>query len=142
MAASIDPLFAIVPRHGTALLGTRDTTALPTGLTTTPANVSTIITGVAAGTKITAVLFKACGVTAAGVINLFVYDSTTYSLYDQIYVDAITATNVLPAYRLLKTYVDLDLPTASWSLRATHTCAAATNDSILRVQAFGADYTA
>lgn len=128
------PAFASVPRIGNALAHATLDTSL-----TAPTNVATIITGVAAGTKIEEVIFQAVGTTVAGVINLFIYDGSEYDLLDQFLVPAVTSSTTAKAWRASRQYPNLLLPTASYSLRFTQTIAG--NQAMFEGTAFGGDLT-
>lgn len=127
MASS--PAFASTPSLGSASLGGFDTSL------TAPSTVSTIVTGGSSGTKINEIVIQGTGTTVAGVVNIFVYDGS-YSLIDQVLVSAVTSSTTAVAFRAVRQYANLVLPSSSWTLRATHTVTG--NDTNkLRVSAFG-----
>ena len=131
MASSMN--FAGTPRIGAvALTGTADTSY------TSPSSVATVITGVAAGTRINEVVVQMTAtVSSATMVRLWLYDSstTTYYLYDEIAITAATGSQSVTQTRAFRQYDNLVLPSSSWSLRATcHTTNAG------NVQAFGVDY--
>lgn len=126
MAAA--PQFAVTPRIGAVSIATADSSY------TAPTNVGTVITGVAAGTRITEVVVKSAATSAAAVVRLFLHDGTTFWLFDEFQVAAVTASSTLATNRVVRTYDNLVLPSASWSLRATTSVAQATH-----VTAHGAD---
>lgn len=74
--------------------------------------------------------------TVAGLVYVFLYDGTTYHLFDTYVVTAITASATVVPYRYSKTYANLLLK-SGWSLRASqsHT----TNASIIKCIGFGGD---
>ena len=126
MAAS--PAFAVTPRVGAVSIATADSSY------TAPSNVGTVLTGVSTGTKINEVVVKSAATSAAAVVRLWLYDSTTYWLLDEIQVSAVTGSSTLAQNRVSVTYSNLVLPSASWSLRATTSVAQTTH-----VIALGAD---
>ena len=130
MAAT--PAFAATPRTGSIIASATLDASL-----TAPTNVGIIITGVAAGTKIEQVVMQALGTTAAGVVNLFLFDATTYHLIDQFLVPVVVSSTTARAWQSARNYANLLLPTASWSLRFTVTVAGL--QSLIKATAFGGD---
>lgn len=123
------PSFAVTPRIGSVALGSADTSH------TAPTNVVTVMTGVAAGTRIAEVVVQMTAtVSAATMVRLFLYDGSTYYLFDEVAIPAATGSQSVKQTRVSATYNNLVLPSASWSLRATvHSSNAGT------VTALGAD---
>jgi hypothetical protein len=67
-------------------------------------------------------------------VRLFLYDGTTYRLFDEISIAAATVSASVKATRVSTLYNNLVLPSASWSLVAsTH------NAESMDVTALGAD---
>lgn len=126
MAAA--PTFAVTPRIGAVSIATADSSY------TAPTNVGTVLTGVAAGTRINEVVIKSAATSSAAVVRLFLYDGTTYWLFDEVVIAAITGSSTAATQRTRLTYDNLVLPSASWSLRATTSVSQATH-----VTAHGAD---
>ena len=126
MAAS--PVFAVTPRIGNVSIATAESSY------TAPTNVGTLITGVASGTRVAEVVVKAAATSAAAIVRLFLYDGTTYWLFDEITVAAATGSATVQQTRVSTTYNNLILPSASWSVRVTTSVAQATH-----VTALGAD---
>lgn len=131
MAAS--PSFAATPVTWAGLVPATADTSL-----TAPTNVTTLGTGGASGTKIDSISCQAVGSTAAGVVNVFLHDGTTYHLFDQFLVPAVTSSTTARAWRQSRSYPDLVLPSSSWSLRATNTVSS--NQSMIKVVAVGGDF--
>lgn len=133
MAASAQ--YAATPKVGSALLTTADTSL------TAPTTVGTVITAGASGTRIDYIDVQGVATTSAGIVNLFVFDGTTYSLWAQVPVIAITSSTTAPAFQAtLSSNVNanqlpLVLPTG-WSLRATTSVA----QTGIRVIALGGDF--
>ena len=126
MAAA--PVFTVTPRIGAVSIATADSSY------TAPTNVGTLITGVAAGTRVNEICIKLAATSAAAVVRIFLYDGTTYWLFDELIVGAITGSSTVAQFRVTKTYDSLVLPNASWSVRVTTSISQATH-----VTAFGAD---
>lgn len=126
MAAN--PAFATTPRIGIGQVSTANTNRDGTG------TIATIITGVAAGTRINEIVVEATTTTTAGMVRLYLNDGTNTRLFDEFVIPAITASGSAQAYRAVKTYDNLVLPSASWSLRAS-----TNNAETFNVIIFGAD---
>ena len=82
-----DPAFAVTPRIGAVSISTAETSL------TAPTSVGTLITGVAAGTRIAEIVVKCAATSAASIVRVFLYDGTTYWLFDEIVVAAATSSN-------------------------------------------------
>jgi len=122
------PAFATTPRIGAVSIATADSSY------TAPTNVGTVITGVAAGTRISEVVVKCAATSSAAIVRLFLYDGTTYWLFDEVTIAAATGSSTVQQTRVSVVYNNLILPSASWSLRATTSVSQATH-----VTALGAD---
>jgi tetrahydromethanopterin S-methyltransferase subunit D len=134
---STDPQFAATVSLGGALLGaTAETDTL------TPAQTSVIVTAGTNGTKIEQVTVHAAktgtliATTVAGLVYLFLYDGSTYRLFDTITVAATVASTTAAPFHLNTLYTNLVLK-SGWSLRASQSIVG--NVSILQVLAFGGD---
>ena len=128
------PAFASTVNLGSGLVSATLDTSL-----TAPTNVTTIVTGVAAGTKIEELVFQGVGTTVASVVNVFLYDGSTYHLYDQALITAVTSSTTAVAFRNTRQYTNLLLKDNTWSLRVTNTVAG--NQSMIKVTATGGDLT-
>lgn len=128
------PKFASTPRVGSGLVSATLDTSL-----TAPSNVTTLLTGVAAGTKVEEIVVQGVGTTVAGVLNVFLYDGSTYHLIDQFSISAVTSSATAVAYRSVRQYTNLLLADNTWSLRVAQTVSG--NQSMLKVTATGADLT-
>jgi hypothetical protein len=124
------PAFATTPRIGAVSIATADSSY------TAPSNVGTVLTGVAAGTRIAEVVVKCAATSSAAIVRLFLYDSSTtaYYIFDEVTVAAATGSSTVQQTRVSVVYNNLILPSASWSLRATTSVSQATH-----VTALGAD---
>lgn len=103
---ALDPSFASVVRDPDfAVLSAANTNRDGTG------TVVVACTGAASGTKINEVVATATGTTTAGMIRLFltVDGGTTWRLFDEIAVTAITPSGTVAAYRARRTYDNLIL---------------------------------
>jgi hypothetical protein len=127
--------YASTPKFGSANLTTADTSL------TAPTTVGTIVTAGASGTRIDYIDIQGVATTVAGLINLFVYDGTTYVLWNQVPVIAITSSTTAPAFAAFlssnnnSNIMPLTLPTG-YSLRATTSVA----QTGIRVTAYGGDF--
>ena len=102
---------------------------------TAPTNVTTIVTGGTNGTKIEELIFQGVGTTVAGVVNVFLYDGSTYHLYDQVLVAAVTSSTTAIAFRTTRQYANLFLKDNTWTLRVSTTVAGL--QSMVKVTATG-----
>jgi len=117
--------FAITPRIGAVSIATAEASY------TAPTNVGTLITGVAAGTRIAEIVVKCAATSAAAVVRFFLYDGTTYYLFDEVTVAAATGSSTVQQTRVSTTYANLVLPSASWSVRVTTSVSQATHVTAL-----------
>jgi hypothetical protein len=107
------PAFATTPRIGLGQVSTANTNRDGTG------TIATILTGVAAGTRINEITIEGTGTTTAGMVRLYLHDGTNTRMFDEFPIPANTASHFVAAYRTTKTYDNLVLPSASWSIRAS-----------------------
>lgn len=122
------PAFATVPRIGSAQVSAANTNRDGTG------TIVTVITGVAAGTRIAEVVVEATVATTAGMVRLYLFDGTNTRLFDEVAIAAATPSASVRTTRVSTVYTNLILPSASWQLRAsTH------NAEAINVIALGAD---
>jgi hypothetical protein len=126
MASS--PAFAPTPRIGSAAISAANTNRDGSG------TVVTVITGVAAGTKINEIDIQATVTTTAGMVRLFLYDGSNYRPLMEVPVSAVTVSASVSAFSASRFFDHLVLPSASWSIVAsTH------NAEAFTVTALGAD---
>lgn len=127
--------YASTPKVGVALLTAADTSL------TAPTTVGTVLTAGASGSRIDYIEIMGVATTVAGLINLFIYDGTTYTLWQQIPVYAITTSTTTPSFTANlasnsnANIMPLTLPTG-YSLRATTTTA----QTGVKVIAYGGDF--
>lgn len=131
-----NPAYAATVNNNAALL-----TALETNLQV-PTQAVLILTAGATGTKIEEIVVEATATslvptTVAGLVYLFLYDGSTYHLFDVVAVTAITASATAAGFRSSKMYNNLVLKNG-WKLYAANSVSG--NNSVLKVHAFGADY--
>lgn len=123
-----NPNFASTVRASAAIISTADTSR------TAPTNVGTVLTAGASGSRIDEIDITATGTTTSGVVRLWLYNGTTYYLFQEILVSAITPSVTQASFSSTSTYNNLMLPTG-WSLRAT-----TNNAEEFDVIAFGGDF--
>lgn len=110
--------YASTPAVGTALLTTADTSL------TAPTTVGTVLTAGASGSRIDYIDIQGVATTNAGLVNLFLFDGTTYHLWQQVPIQAVTSSTTAPAFTTTLSsnananIMPLCIPTG-WSLRAT-----------------------
>ena len=131
-----NPGYAATPLHGAAVL-----TALETDLQV-PTQAVSVIGTQTNGAKIEEIVVEAIATTliattVAGLVYIWIYNGSTYFLYDVIPVTAVTASATGAGFRLSKSYNNLILESTE-SLYAGNSVAG--NDSKLVVHAFGGAY--
>ncbi len=130
MASS--PAFAATPRASAATISTAESSR------TAPTNVGTVWTAGTAGSRIERVIIEATGTTTAGMVRLFLYNGSTYFLFAEVSVSAITPSGTVAAFNAPLSFalpgLELFLPNG-WSLRAT-----TQNAESFNVIAFGGDF--
>lgn len=126
MAAS--PVFAVTPRITNVSIATADSSY------TSPTNVGTLITGASTGTRIAEIVVKNAATSAAAIVRVFLYNGSSYFLFDEITVAAAAASATVQTNRVSTLYNNLILPDSTWSIRVTTSVSQATH-----VTALGAD---
>jgi hypothetical protein len=126
------PAFISTPRLTSASISAANTAIDGTG------TITSLMTGVAAGTRVLEVDVQCSATSAAALVNLFISTNsgTSWSLFDQIAVTAATVSTTVKGNRNTATYTNLILPSASAQLGVTTTIAQAT-----QVFALGGDLT-
>jgi hypothetical protein len=122
------PVFAVTPRISSVSIATAEASY------TAPTSFGTLITGASTGTRISEIVVKCAATSAAAIVRIFLYDGTTYFLFDEITVAAATGSATVQQTRVSNTYNNLILPSASYSVRVTTSVAQVTH-----VIALGAD---
>ena len=133
---AVDPQFASTPKVGAAIPGNAETSL------TVPTLAAVVLTAGTNGSKVEEIVVEAVTTsltptTVAGLVYIFLYDGTTYHLFDTLAVTAVTASTTVPPFRTNKPYTNLLVP-AGWSLRASQSIAG--NASLLKVTAIGGDF--
>lgn len=128
---STDPAFASVINNNSATVSATLDTSL-----TAPTNAVTVFTAGANGSAIYEMVLEGLLTTVAGVCNIFLHDGSTYHLFEQALVTAITSSTTATAYRWNKAYPNLYIKNG-WTVRFTQTIAG--NQSGLKLSVFGAD---
>ena len=126
MASS--PVFAVTPRIGAVSIATAEASY------TAPSSVGTLITGASTGTRIAEIVVKNAATSAAAIVRIFLYDGSTYWLFDEVTIAAATGSSTVQQTRVSTTYNNLILPSSSWSVRVTTSVSQTTH-----VTALGAD---
>lgn len=132
MAANTSPIFGLTPVIWKNTVSTANTNRDGTG------TIATIGSAGANGTRIEEIVVKATGDPADSVVTIFLYDGSTYFLYDEFDIgDPAAASTTVAGYREPRSYRNLVLP-SGWSLRAAITVAL--TSGVINVFAFGSDY--
>lgn len=127
--------YAATPKVGSALLTTADTSL------TAPTTVGTVFTAGSSGSRIDYIDIQGVATTTACLVNLFIHDGSTYFLWQQVPVLAITSSTTVPAFTAALSsnsnanIMPLTLPTG-YSLRA----AVSVTQTGVRVIAYGGDF--
>jgi hypothetical protein len=105
--ANTSPIFALVPE--TKIVTVTDATTDRTGATTT--NLAELLTAGTDGTKITQIGAKVAGDNTACLVLIFITDTAGANpkLYDEIGLEAITASTTVTSQRAVTAYSDLQL---------------------------------
>lgn len=122
------PNFAATPRFGGVSIASADTSR------TAPTNVGTVFTAGSSGSRIDEVTITAAGTSTANVVRLFIYTGSTYYLFMEVLITAITPSASVDSYTTTLTFNSLVLPSGH-SLRAT-----TNNAETYHVMAFGGDF--
>ena len=126
------PNFTSTSRLATAAVSAANTNRDGTG------TIVTVLTGVAAGTKVFEVDVQMTVTSTAGMVRLFLSSDTgaTWKLFDEVAIAAATVSASVKGTRVATQYTNLILPSASWVLgAATHNAEASV------VTALGGDLT-
>lgn len=107
MAANTQPIFALTPELSFATVTSATTDR--TGATQT--NLVTLLTAATNGTKITQIGAKVAGNNGATLVLIFISDSngSNFKLFDEIGLNAVTASTVITSQRNVTAYSDLQL---------------------------------
>ena len=129
---AVTPNFTSTARLATASVSAANANRDGTG------TIVTVLTGVAAGTKVFEVDVQMTVTSTAGMVRLFLSSDsgTTWKLFDEVAIAAATASASVKATRVATQYTNLILPSASWVLGA-----ATNNAEASVVTALGGDLT-
>jgi hypothetical protein len=129
---ALNPAFISNPRLTAANVSTANTAIDGTG------TITTLIAGVAAGTRVLEIDVQCAATTTAANVNIFISSDggSTYRLFDQISVSAATPSATVKANRNVTAYTNLVLPSTSHVLGVTTSVSQSTN-----VIALGGDLT-
>jgi hypothetical protein len=126
------PAFISTPRTASVSLSSANTAIDGTG------TITSLISGVAAGTRVLEIDVQCSATSAAALVNLFLTTDggTTWRLFDQIAVTAATVSTTVKGNRNTATYQNLILPNTNTQIGVTTSIAQAT-----QVFALGGDLT-
>ena len=128
-----NPAFAATPHAGCFLTPATLDTSL-----TAPTNTSTVFTAGASGSRVDTIrICQVATTSGAGVLNIFLYDGSTYHLIDLYAYGAATLSTTSEAQPVDIYYQNLVFATG-WSIRVSVTTAA--GQSAFKVTAFGGDF--
>lgn len=126
------PLYAATPHNAAGSLTTGNLNRDGTGA------IVVIFTAGANGSKINEITVKATAQPADSTVVFYLYDGTTFWVYDEWDIGAPAAGSATVAsYRETRTYTNLVLMT-TWSLRASVTVTP--TSGTIRAHAFGGDF--
>lgn len=109
MAANVSPIFPETPVIGIATLTSATAITSRANITGTTGLVP--LTPVSTdGKRIDSIRVKGKGTTVASILSIWLYNGTTSFLYDEIVIDAVTASNTAISDLGSRTYSDLALP--------------------------------
>jgi hypothetical protein len=124
------PQYASTPVAWTGLVpSTADTS------NTAPTHVTSLGSAGSNGTKVTQVDIVPTATVVAGIVNVFLYDGTTYHLHEPVTIAAATVSTTAAPVKQSYTYDNLVIPNG-WSLAVSNTVSG--NVSLVEVNAFGA----
>lgn len=132
MSANTQPIFPLTPRIAIASVSTANTNRDGTG------TIATICSAAANGTRIEEIVVKATGDPADSVVTIFIYDGSSYWLFDEFDIgDPAAASTTVAGHRESRPYRNLVLP-SGYSIRAAITVAP--TSGVVNVECFGGDF--
>lgn len=122
-----NPSFLSTARYAAVNVSTANTAIDGTG------TITSLLTGVAAGTRVLEIDVQCAATSAAALVNIFISadSGTTWRLFDQITVSAATASNTVKANRNFVSYTNLILPGTTFVLGVTTSISQSTNVIVL-----------
>lgn len=126
------PAFVSTPRLTSVSLSSANTAIDGSG------TITSLISGVAAGTRVLEIAAQCSATSAAALVNVFISadSGSTWKLFDQITISAATVSTTVKGNRNTATYQNLILPGTAYSIGVTTTIAQAT-----QVHALAGDLT-
>ena len=117
------PQFISTPRIATANTATANTAIDGTG------TITSVIQGVATGTRVLEIVVKLAATSAAAQVNLFLStdSGTTWVCFDSVTVAAATVSTTVASNRTSRTYANLLLASSAYRVGFTTTIAQSTN---------------
>ncbi len=109
MAANVSPIFPETPVIGIATLTSATAITSRANITGTTGLVQ-LTPASTDGKRIDSIRVKGKGTTVASILSIWLYNGTTSFLYDEIVIDAVTASNTAISDLGSRTYSDLALP--------------------------------
>lgn len=109
MAANVSPIFPETPVIGIATLTSATAITSRANITGTTGLVQ-LTPASDDGKRIDSIRVKGKGTTVASILSIWLYNGTTSFLYDEIVIDAVTASNTAISDLGSRTYSDLALP--------------------------------
>lgn len=122
------PNFASTVKSWAASISSADTSR------TAPTNVGTLVTAGSSGSRIDELTVTAAGTSTANIVRVFLYNGSTYYLYQEILISAITPSASVAAFTTTLTFNSFVIP-SGWSVRVT-----TNNAETYHVSAFGGDF--
>lgn len=109
MAANVSPIFPETPVIGIATLTSATAITSRANITGTTGLVQ-LTPASTDGKRIDSIRVKGKGTTVASILSIWLHNGTTSFLYDEIVIDAVTASNTAISDLGSRTYSDLALP--------------------------------
>lgn len=125
------PVYTATPVQWSGLVGATLDTSF-----TAPTHGVTIGTAGSNGTKIVQIDVIPVGTVVASLVNIFLFNGTTYYLLESVTIAAATVNTTTAPVKQSFTYDNVVLPSNSWTMVITNTVAG--NQSLVLVNAFGA----
>ena len=122
------PNFASTVKSWAVSIGTADTSR------TAPTNVGTLATAGSNGSRIDELTITAAGTSTANVVRIFLFNGTTYFLYQEVLITGITPSASATSFTTTLTFNSFVIP-SGWSVRVT-----TNNAETYHVSAFGGDF--
>ncbi len=125
MSANTTPIFTKTPNIGFGNVATADS-----AYTGTPTNKATVFTAATDGSLVTRVTAHGAATSAAAIVRLFLFDGSTYTLYEEILVPAATGSATVAQFDVASAKITPQTPLAlktGWTIVATTSVSQSTN---------------